>query len=233
MMQIFVTTETGKSITLNVGEQFTIENVKWMLYGKKGMPVREQRLNFGTSEDMEDGRTLLSYNIQNLSTLCLLMFLDGGAGKPTKKEMLKKRVAELKGLSKKPLADLDLIESCKAANAVNSAHAKGDRLNFQAVLAEMSTEDIAELHDYIAHNNTHSEKKLDSMHELLGNGKLIGRAQAHFALTMGRFQELINDSVVMEFASEAGDLKIQDVLAEIKVHLRMRPEQSTKPMVTN
>ena len=81
MMQIFVTTETGKSITLNVGEQFTIENVKWMLYGKKGMPVREQRLNFGTSEDMEDGRTLLSYNIQNLSTLYLMMFLDGGAVK--------------------------------------------------------------------------------------------------------------------------------------------------------
>jgi ubiquitin len=70
--QIFVNTLEGKTITVSVKYSDSINNVKFKVQDQGGIPRGDQELIFETQQ-LEDGRTLVSYGIHKETTLHVII----------------------------------------------------------------------------------------------------------------------------------------------------------------
>lgn len=99
-MQLFVKTLTGKTVSIEVEEGESIEDVKAKIAEKEGIPPEQQRLIFG-GQQLQDSKTLGDYDVGDDATLHLVLRLRGGPlGLGNLKEVTPSFVEEnLKGFS--------------------------------------------------------------------------------------------------------------------------------------
>jgi ubiquitin len=76
-MQLFVKTLTGKTVSIEVEEGESIEDVKAKIAEKEGIPVEQQRLIFG-GQQLQDSKTIDDYDMGDDATLHLVLRLRGG-----------------------------------------------------------------------------------------------------------------------------------------------------------
>jgi ubiquitin len=73
--QIYIKTLSGQTITLKVNTTDTIGSVKAKIQASTGIPPDQQRLVFGATQLLEDGKTLADYKITDQSTIHLVIRL--------------------------------------------------------------------------------------------------------------------------------------------------------------
>ncbi|XP_034248992.1 polyubiquitin-like [Thrips palmi] len=77
-IEIYVKTLTGKIITRNCWESYTIQMVKEAVQASEGIPPDQQRLIWSGREMNVEGCTLLDYGVGHQSTIHLVLRLRGG-----------------------------------------------------------------------------------------------------------------------------------------------------------
>lgn len=76
-MQIFVKNLNGKTTTIDVSPDSTVLQLKGLIAEKEGIAVNDQRLIF-EGKQIEDNQTLSAYSIIEMSTIHLVLRLQGG-----------------------------------------------------------------------------------------------------------------------------------------------------------
>ena len=215
-MQIFVTTPAAKTITLDVAESYTIDNVKFMVAGHPDgkVPPGMQRLLFG-GKDVEGDMTLGDYNIASGSTLHLSLTLDGGAGNSSrdkvKKVHLKRHVDNFTRSEDQQL----FLDAHAAAVAVLGTQ----NVEIVDLLGGMSVEDLERIQEHFNHSKEKVELKVQGLAAYTVAGVAMTRVQQKMERGILALGEVVLTSAMYQYGKENGSWNIEHLKRDVAVAL--------------
>jgi hypothetical protein len=174
-------------------------------------------LEFG-GKRLENGQTMMDYNIQRNKTLNLVKNLHGGGKKAVKKDLLKK-VAQLKGENPLggPITDEELLKACQVSTKVM----KIKSVKFQEYFSALPLKVMTDIIEYLKHDKAHHRVKLESLHEFLPDVKTILAGASHFEAVADHMKEVVSNSVILNFTSADGTLDAKKVATELDVYVKL------------
>ena len=220
-MQIFVITMTAKTITLDVAESYTINNIKFMLAGHPDCrtPPELQRILFG-SADVEVG-SLVDNAIVHESTLQLSLSLDGGA-RATNKDMSLKKQAIMRSRVFEVASDVIFSEAIRLSRVIDAT----DHLDYHDILKNMSMDGLEALKTHLNSGKAHNDLRLQQVCEFVTDYKVLKKAQTTLDRSMSQLQKLVYEATVMEFAKDDGSIKIASIIGTVDVAMAVKAAQA-------
>ena len=228
--KIFVKHPDGKTITLEVEADTTINNTKVITKNMEGIPTKQQRLIFMDLQ-LEDGCTISDYDIQKESTLHLTMTLRGGGKNSINlvkqtmmkigRESVKKQHTEVALETMKSLSSLGSTSTASIvalSRRLQNFWEKADddpRKALQDEVGKMTPADIANLTNTInSKKMTNTAHYLESISpELFGNeGRQVREIKkaSSFALEAS--------TACVRYAFSKGNLTMKDFRLLLKLH---------------
>ena len=187
MMQIFVKTPEGKTITLDVETSNTIATVKTIIKNKEGTPKNQQRLLFMDMQ-LEDGDTPSDYNIQKESMLNLVLCLRRG-GKRAKAEKPEK-VNPFEGPVFTPCTANDRGLWEEAFNPVVFINSISD-VDLRETFKCLSPQQVFEITNAWGASKKPNNAKLETMADNLDQIKVIMEINLMTKSALGKFRKLL------------------------------------------
>lgn len=145
-MQIFLKMD-GKSLTLEVESNDTVESVKEKVQFREGIPFELQGLVY-SGKQMEDGRTLADYHVEKDSTLHLVMRVRNTRAQVFVKDPRGKTLEMDVDLGRHRVFDVKKVieERLKIEPVTQRLIYAGTELNDERLLREYGVMDGATLH---------------------------------------------------------------------------------------
>jgi len=208
-MQIFVKTPEGKVITLDVECSFTIKNIKAIIMNLLTIPTKHQRLLF-MDQQLEDDHTLSDYNIQNESTLHLVLLLRGGGKRPRNRGADKKNKEEqIEDLEASIHGNSFQLNSVQNDGLISSTLAKiaaMQSLTASQMLSQHSLDETSKVVTIAAGSNI--EHKFDCLTKVFFTNEYmeIGKKRRELTLLETLMTDVIKIKMTHQFMHPSGNI---------------------------
>ena len=211
--QIFVKLLSGKTITMDVRSSDSIREVQaWFINMLD--PVQRQfhhencYLTF-QSKILYDGYMLSDYNIQKDCTIYQAARLLGGGKRGSN---MIKTVVKSKTADKTLPSDSSLFTNVfKHSEAVT----RTTSVNFQSMLKTMPLNDLKSLYEYLMHDHSRKDMKLQKLTEWCTEIKELVTVQKKIHTAIDMMTTLIMDNIQETFVDSEGEFSMKELIRAV------------------